>query len=74
MPGVVAGVFAMREMRREFRQPAKSAHNLAKCEGPPPLAVGPMLGLTRRPRQANAVCETYDFSLYVRNTSIFSSL
>jgi hypothetical protein len=64
----------MRGERREFRQSAKSAHNLAKCEGPPPLAVGPMLGLTRRPRQANAVRETCDFSLYARKTSIFSGL
>jgi hypothetical protein len=30
----------MREIRREFGL-AKSAHNLAKSEGPPPLAVAP---------------------------------
>jgi hypothetical protein len=64
----------MREVSLEFGQHAKSAHNLAKCEGPPPLAVGPMLGLTRRPRQANAVHEACDFSLYALNTSIFSGL
>src|SRR5260370_29741688 len=33
------------------------------AKGPPPLAVIPMLGLTRRLRQANADRESYDFSL-----------
>src|SRR5258706_941345 len=33
------------------------------AKGPPPLAVIPMLGLTRRLRQANADSGTYDLSL-----------
>ncbi len=53
---------------------AKSAQNLAKCEGPPPLAVVPMLGLTRGHGQANADYESYHFSLYQRNSFIFSGL
>ena len=42
---------------------AEIAHNLANQEGPPPLAVVPMLGLTWAPGQANADHGTYDFSL-----------
>jgi hypothetical protein len=42
---------------------AKIAHNLAKSEGPLPLAVVTMLGLTQTPGQANAECGIYDFSL-----------
>jgi hypothetical protein len=53
---------------------AKIAHNLANRGRPPPLAVMPMLGLTRRPGQANAVRETYDFSLKILNSLIFSGL
>ncbi len=52
----------------------KSAHNHAKCEGPPPLAVVPMLGLTRSLAKANAESESYDFSLISLISLIFSGL
>src|SRR5476649_275206 len=64
VPGVIArNVLAMRETGSEFGHKPDSAHNLAKCEGPPPLALAPMLGLTRRRRQANPDRERYNFSL-----------
>ena len=53
---------------------AKIAHNLAKSEGPPPLAVVTMLGLTRTPGQANAACQIYDFSLDAADCPDFSGL
>ena len=63
----------MREIAASLALP-KSAHNLAKCGRPPPLAVAPMLGLTRTLGQANADHESYDFSLSTPNSSIFSGL
>jgi hypothetical protein len=63
----------MHEIAYEFGD-TKSAHNHAKCEGPPPLAVIPMLGVTRRLRQANAEHEAYDFSLDPPISLIFSIL
>jgi hypothetical protein len=70
---IAGGTLAMREISDEFGF-AKSAHNLAKSEGPPPLAVTAMLGLTRSPGQANADLENYDFSLNTANSSIYSGL
>src|SRR5258706_13983744 len=43
------------------------------AKGPPPLAVIPMLGLTRRLRQANADRETYDFSLPSPIVAVFQA-
>ena len=63
----------MRELDANLAAP-KSAHNLAKCEGPPPLAVMLMLGCSPRSGQANACREIHDFSLYTLNSSIFSGL
>jgi hypothetical protein len=63
----------MREIDYEFGD-TKSAHNHAKCEGPPPLAVVPMLGLTRTLRQANAEHQSYDFSINLPISLIFSGL
>jgi hypothetical protein len=51
---------------------AKSAHNLAKCKGPQPLAVVAMLGLTRSLGQANPDHGIYDFSLSILSSPIFS--
>ena len=44
---------------------AKIAHKLANSEGPPPLAMAGMLGLSRTPGQDDAAHETYDFSLAI---------
>ncbi|MDB5610448.1 MAG: hypothetical protein JWP25_7348 [Bradyrhizobium sp.] len=63
----------MREIGREFGN-AKTRSQPREVLRPPPLAVMPMLGLTRRRRQANADCETYNFSLSTFNSSIFSGL
>ena len=40
-----------------------SAHNLAKSQGPPPLAVTCMLGSPRERRQANLGQVAYHFSI-----------
>jgi hypothetical protein len=63
----------MREIANEFGY-TKSAHNLAKCQGPTPLTVIPMLGLTQKPGQANAGKETYNFSLNTLKSPISSGL
>lgn len=44
---------------------AKIAHKLANLEGPPPLAIAGMLGLTRTPGQDDAAHDIYDFSLVI---------
>ncbi len=41
------------------------AHKLANSEGPPPLAIVGMLGLTRTPGQDDAAHDTYNFSLVI---------
>src|SRR5258707_14777550 len=63
VPGVIARCLcnARNQPRIWLYQPPLTPPRSAK--GPPPLAVIPMLGLTRRLRQANADCGTYDFSL-----------
>src|SRR5260221_4865902 len=63
VPGVIARCLcnARNQPRIWLYQPPLTTPGSAK--GPPPLAVIPMLGLTRRLRQANADCGTYDFSL-----------
>src|ERR1700736_3302173 len=53
----------MREICLANLAAPKIAHKLAKSKGPPPLAVAPMLGLTRMPGQADADLGIYDFSL-----------
>ena len=64
MPGAIAGVcFEMCEIEPQIPALPESAHKLANYEGPPPLAVAPMLGLSRRPGQAGAAREIHDFSL-----------
>jgi hypothetical protein len=63
----------MREIDREFGS-AKIRSQPREVLRPPPLAVMPMLGLTRMRRQANAGCETYNFSLGTLNSSVFSGL
>jgi len=63
----------MREAGRDFGD-AKSAHNLAKCGRPPPVAVAAMLGLTGSPGQANAGHRNYDFSLVTPNFPDLSGL
>src|SRR5258707_3039384 len=52
----------MREISREFGF-TKLRSQPREVRKAPPLAVTPMLGLTRRLRQANADREAYDFSL-----------
>src|SRR5258707_13003322 len=52
----------MREISREFGF-TKLRSQPREVRKAPPLAVTPMLGLTRRLRQATADRETYDFSL-----------
>ena len=61
VPGVIAECAG--GMRIGAWQRQNFAHNLAKADGPPPVAVKPMLGLTRTPGQADADHGTYDFSL-----------
>src|SRR5258708_18597521 len=60
VPGVTAR-YAQNQPRIWLSQAPLTTPRSAK--GPPPLAVTPMLGLTRRLRQANADREAYDFSL-----------
>jgi hypothetical protein len=62
----------MRESGREFGSTEEPAHNLAKCGRPPPVAVTPMLELTRRLGQVNAYNASYNFSLSFPNSPIFS--
>ena len=60
----------MRELDANLAAP-KSAHDLAKCDGPHPSPLL-MLGCSPRSGQANACREIHDFSLYTLNSSIFS--
>jgi len=53
----------MRELSLRIWPAPKSAQNLAKCEGAPPLAVGPMLGSRQRLGQADPDTTAYNFSL-----------
>jgi hypothetical protein len=52
----------------------KSAHNHAKCESPPPLAVVPHARVDSNLAKANAESESYDFSLSSPISLIFSGL
>ena len=53
----------MCEISYEFGREPNSAQNLANVLASPPLAVVPMLGLSREAGQAHPDRNTYDFSL-----------
>ena len=73
-PGVIAGVRGNVQDQVANSASPKSLTTSRTQEGPPPLAVMPMLGLTRTPGQANAGQGVYDFSLeYLLIVPIFQA-